>query len=635
MKKFSALLVLLLCAIFCASCGSNKEKVQNAIFSYSPEKPTAGQEVTVTYKADSTDLSKAKNIDMIAYLYSDDLDNTLETKMTKNANSWTGKFKTEPDTKGIVIRFVDDSSEDTYDNNNKKGYLINLYDKNGDVLPGSYAGYATAIITWGNYYVDLDRNPDSAIAYFNKDFTQNPSIKNTYLKYFVYAENLLDPAKADSISNAALSQLAAQNPTSETYLITLASGYGRIDPAKAQKYVKMLEEKYPQSDYLQQMEYSNINNEMDINKKIEEVKDFGKKFPNSKYLADVYDLPIKYYRDNNKYADAITFIRDNNKNVSPYLFYYMINLTLKKKAHINDLASFAELGVKRAKVELDNPSTPKPNYESEKEWKNDREQTLGMNLYSLAQIQYNMKNKKQAQKNLAEAVDLTEGQVADINELYTKTLIDNGNYDKALDEAGKFIKSGESTSNMKDLLKIAYEKKNKGAKGYADYESQFEKAAQNKLTAELKKQMIDKPAPNFTLQDLNGKEVSLSSLKGKTVVIDFWATWCGPCKASFPAMKEAVEKYSNQNNVKFLFVNTWENVKDKKQNAEEFIKQNKYPFHVLLDKQNEVVAKYQVSGIPTKFVVDKNGNIRFMSVGFEGNTDQMVDEISAMISMVN
>jgi thiol-disulfide isomerase/thioredoxin len=635
MKKFPIFLIFLFITIFFTSCSSNNEKTESAIFSFKPEKPVAGQEITVNYIADSTDLSKAKGIDLIAYLYSEDLDNTLETKMIKKENSWTGKFKTNNNTKGVVIRFVDDSTEDNFDNNSKKGYLINLYDKNGDVIPGSCAGYAVAIVTWGSYYLDLDRNPNSAINYFDKDFKANPSVKDTYLKYYIYTENLLDPAKADSISDAELGKLAAQNPTSETDLVTLVSGYGKTDPAKAQKYFQMLQEKYPQNDYLQQIEYTNINNEMNINKKIEEVKNFEKKYPHSKYLTDVYSLPIKYYRDNNEYGNAVNYMKNNSKSISPYLFYYMTNLTLKKNAHVKNLDSFAKLGVKRAREELSNPSVQKPEYESEKEWKDDREQTLGMNLYTLAKIQYDMKNKKQAQENLSEAVNLTKGEVADINELYVKTLIDNDNYDKALTEAGKFIKSGSSSTAMKSLLKTAYEKNNKGANGFDQYESQFEIAAQNKLTTQLKKQMIDKPAPNFTLKDLNGKDVSLADLKGKTIVVDFWATWCGPCKASFPAMKEAVEKYSNKDNVKFLFVNTWENVKNKKDNAEEFIKQNKYPFHVLLDTQNEVVAKYKVSGIPTKFVIDKNGNIRFMSVGFEGNTDQMVDEISAMISMVN
>ena len=89
--------------------------------------------------------------------------------------------------------------------------------------------------------------------------------------------------------------------------------------------------------------------------------------------------------------------------------------------------------------------------------------------------------------------------------------------------------------------------------------------------------------------------------------------------------------------MKFLFVNSWERVslENKKSNAENFIKKNNYSFTVLMDYDDKVISDYNVAGIPTKFVIDKNGNTKFMSVGFAGNIDQLVDEISVMISLAN
>lgn len=138
-------------------------------------------------------------------------------------------------------------------------------------------------------------------------------------------------------------------------------------------------------------------------------------------------------------------------------------------------------------------------------------------------------------------------------------------------------------------------------------------AASNKTlpgSQKLQGEKIKLKAIDFKLKDLQGKEVSLSDFKGKKVFLNFWATWCPPCRQEMPEMEAYYQKIKDSD-VVILAVNLGEN----KSTVEKFIKDNKYNFPVLLDTDNEAAIDYRIVSIPTSFFIDETGTIIFKHIG--------------------
>lgn len=136
-------------------------------------------------------------------------------------------------------------------------------------------------------------------------------------------------------------------------------------------------------------------------------------------------------------------------------------------------------------------------------------------------------------------------------------------------------------------------------------------ALNNFTSSDKAEVVVGQAAPQFTLTDLTGKSVSLGDFRGKVVLVNFWGTWCQPCRSEMPALQAAYEKYKDRG-----FAVLGVNIGESKVSAKGFTDRLGVTFPVVLDADRDVtLQKYKVGPIPTTFFIDKQGNVQYLAQG--------------------
>nr|WP_306450878.1 TlpA disulfide reductase family protein [Odoribacter splanchnicus] len=232
---------------------------------------------------------------------------------------------------------------------------------------------------------------------------------------------------------------------------------------------------------------------------------------------------------------------------------------------------------------------------------------------------------------------------ADFNAFYMQLLQKHGQEEKAMTYNKNCIKENMFSLEMLTLLKQEYLKnggREEEFQAYLDGLKSKEKLAIQKQEVLCK--LTNRPIRLSEIDCLDGKRVDLNKLKGKIIVLDFWATWCAPCKAAMEGMQLVVNHYEKDSEVMFFFISTMERDKDYKTKIENFLKSKNYHLPIALDEFNPTTKRrdllytthshdLKISGIPRKIIIDQKGNLRWLGTGYSGSPSALADEIRFVV----
>ena len=615
-------------------------------FSVIPKFPKENDTVTFIYDARKTPLKDAQQMRGLMTGYQNFKWTQDNLDFTKQDTVWTADYVIP--TGMALINFVF-KANDIQDNGGEPTYSYILSTNDNKQVSGGMLGWGLLrtpqIVKGVPYVVDSDsyKTDEILLMWVKYELQQHP--ENRFKVLYAAASALKHMNTASSLEklNNELNVLQQIPELKEEDLLQVWKVYKEIlqDSAKAAELEAQIRSRFPEGQYVRDQQrladFKKFAEAKDDAIRLQAAKDFLDRHPFNEteaafndanrisYISVYWSLSVytSMYKDLTSYTKYIA-------TLAPYealsnVIYRTIDVPYisQKSMNAQEILPYAQVVMDRLKYYRDN--FPGDKYSS----------LYYANAALFAKILVDNKRFAEAFEYASAAQRTQKYERADLNDTYVRALEGLGKKKEMLQALETSYRLNQSSTYMLDLMKAIYIA-NKGSEtGYAAYLSGLKDASKREeLKAKVQKLLISKDAPAFQLKDQFGNTVSLAQQKGKVVILDFWASWCAPCKAAFPGMKLAVDHFKNDPNVVFYFVDTQEKRADAKEYVTNYMKENNYPFTVLLDSDSKVSKSFGVGAIPHKIVVGPNGKMRFSEVGYMGSASELADEIIEMVRVL-
>lgn len=647
--------------------GIGKASAQNEapVSVYSTNRLIAGETTQIVYNPSQTPLAGAKEVNGVVYLWKDYQWTADDVKLAWRDSCWRGCFRVPLGTALICTVF---KSGDIVDKGGRSTYAQMIFN------PETNANYPSAYVGWG-----ILRNPLLSATFGVPDFCDTTnSIGNDVMFFWLKQQLLYFPGERANVLKYAIPLLKALGRDSLTVQQALRGEVAFIlgDTASTERQLmdamllvrqelqddslyRALEtkalEKFPRGLVARNQAARRIttNFKMTNEERIPAIKELIRQFPpalyaglqsdNDKFYYDmvrgyVY-MPVVEAKD---YSALYECMKASPSWLLTTYFWHLVHIPYRNgEADGKTLEPMATTLVQEMLAHpregADRLLTPSEH----------RKQLLWQNadhFFCYARILADCGRRAEALEWVEKIQPKFGNKDASFNEFRANLYAEYAAEIIPLIENS--IAENAATQSMLDKLREDYIARHKSARGFEAYVDGLKNPELlQTLRGKVKKEMLKEKIADFSVTDLKGKTLNSAAMKGKILVIDFWATWCAPCKAALPAMQMAVNKYAKDKGVVFYFVTTQEKPAGLAEKVRKYVEEKGFGNMNFVcdlpggekanDKFYAALAKqFHFSGIPMKVVIDGDGNLRWYSCGYNGNPTELVDEISFVIEEI-
>jgi thiol-disulfide isomerase/thioredoxin len=611
---------------------AGSQSLHGQLVSITPQSPKINDVITVTYNAGARNAAiQRPDALILRTLVLRDVGSSpvlVETPMAKSGKVWKASLKLQQeDARFLLHQFV---AGDLKDDNAEQGWGTMIVGADGKALKAGHY-WRAAVLAFGGYMgYKFQKDVPSAkaeLALERKMYPEDYSAVNLAW----YLETNLTPTEAGTarVKKELVDALKLFRKNDDALPMLLVW----FDQVGEQKKVDSLRKVFiaenPRGRVAAATRIMGLSTEHDPAKKVKLLEQHLSEFnlKEEETLAEKKQL-VLLCAQTGDFDKGYGVLKSSPKS-DPALHRNLVTPMIEKGTGLEKALGWMSEGIDNLRNQ---DESSKPHSSPLADWKQAHEVTLASLLQVRGQVCSKLGKKDQAEADFAESYALTKGADLSVNLNLIEAYLTNSKNQKAAEIGLECVRKGKSNLSIVEKFKTAFKKVHGSLAGYDKIVQQARAAEQTQML----KSGLNKPAADFSFKDLSGAALNLSEMRGKVVVVNFWATWSGGCKEALTQLQKVFEAYQYYRTVSFVTINTTENAAGAARDT--LVKKSmaamKCTIPVGLDDATGVAEKYGIEGIPITYVIDKNGKIQFKHVGFkDGNAfvNDLTSEIEVLL----